>query len=213
MDDDSYARKMIRTILTAQGLEVVGEADDGDQVLPAIAEHRPDVVLIDLQMRRIGGVEAIRQVAALANGPRCVALTGFGTEDAIVQALGAGAAGFLSKDDGPETLAGHLRAVATGGGALGPDAAAAIIRRLTSSNAPNDRRADALAKLTVLTDKERTVAGCLVGGMTNGQIAPRLHMSENTVKAHITRALTKLDLSSRTELGILADRAGLTAPG
>lgn len=208
MDDDAYTRTMIRTILAAHGLDVVGEADDGDQVLAAVAEHRPDVVLIDLQMRRVGGVEAIRRVAALPNPPRCVALTGYGSEDAVVQALDAGAAGFLSKDDAPDALAGHVRAVADGRGALGPDAAAAVIRRMTTpGGVPVDRAADAQARIATLTDRERAVAH-LVAGLTNRQIATRLHLSENTVKAHVAHALTTLGLSTRAELAVLAALAG-----
>ncbi|MBD7949738.1 response regulator transcription factor [Oerskovia rustica] len=204
VDDDAYTRTMIRTILIAHGLNVVGEADDGDQVLAAVAEHRPDVVLIDLQMRRVGGVEAIRRVAALPNPPRCVALTGYGSEDAVSQALDAGAAGFLSKDDAPDTLAGHVRAVADGGGALCPNAAATVIRRMTTpGGVPVDRAADARARIAALTDRERAVAH-LVAGMTNRQIATRLHLSENTVKAHVAHALTTLGLSTRAEIAVLA---------
>lgn len=209
VDDDSYARTMIRSILAAQGIEVVGEAADGDEVPAAVAEHRPDIVLVDLQMRRVDGVEAIRRNAALPGAPRFVALTGYGNEDAVVQALQAGAAGFLSKDDDPGTLVTHLRAVADGGGALGPDAAALVIQRMTTPEGQN-RAAAARTQLQVLTDREREVAA-LVAGYTNQQIGTRLGMSDNTVKAHVTRALTKLGMNNRAELAVLADRAGLTA--
>jgi DNA-binding NarL/FixJ family response regulator len=210
VDDDSFARTMIRTILTAQEIEVVGEAGDGDEVPTAIAEHRPDIVLVDLQMRRVDGVEAIRRNAARPGAPRFVALTGYGNEDAVVRALQAGAAGFLSKDDDPGTLASHLRAVADGGGALGPEAAALVIQRMTTTPGSQDRAAVARARLDALTDRERAVAA-LVAGYTNQQIATRLGMSGNTVKAHVTRALTKLGMASRAELAVLADRAGLTS--
>src|SRR5690606_8002301 len=145
VDDDSFARTMICSILTAQQIEVVGEASDGDEVPAAVAEHRPDIVLVDLQMRRVDGVEAIRRNAALPGAPRFVALTGYGTEDAVLRAIQAGAAGFLSKDDDPATLAGHLRAVAEGGGALGPDAAALVIQRMTTAPETHDRVAEARA--------------------------------------------------------------------
>lgn len=211
VDDDPLVRELVRTVLTSQGLDVVGEADDGDQVLPAIAEHRPDVVLIDLEMRRVGGIEAIRQVAALRDGPRCVALTNFGDDDAVTGALAAGAAGFLAKDDGPTTLAAHLQAVAAGGGALGPGAAASVIRRLRSpdSQAPN-HRSEARARLSVLTEKERAVAR-LVAGLTNAQIATRLLMSENTVKSHVGSILAKLCVGTRAEVAVMVDRAGIDA--
>jgi len=209
VDDDSFARTMICSILTAQQIEVVGEASDGDEVPAAVAEHRPDIVLVDLQMRRVDGVEAIRRNAALPGAPRFVALTGYGTEDAVLRAIQAGAAGFLSKDDDPATLAGHLRAVAEGGGALGPDAAALVIQRMTTAPETHDRVAEARARLEELTERERTVAAH-VAAWTNQQIGTRLGMSENTVKAHVTRSLTKLGLTSRAELAVLADRAGLT---
>ncbi|MCP2264392.1 two component transcriptional regulator, LuxR family [Promicromonospora thailandica] len=209
VDDDSFARTMIRTILAAQGIDVVGEAADGDEVPAAVAEHRPDIVLVDLQMRRVDGVEAIRRNASLPGAPRFVALTGYGNEDAVVQALRAGAAGFLSKDDDPSTLATHLRAVADGGGALGPDAAALVIQRMTTPEG-QDRAAAARTQLQLLTEREREVAA-LVAGYTNQQIGTRLGMSDNTVKAHVTRALTKLGMNNRAELAVLADRAGLTA--
>jgi DNA-binding NarL/FixJ family response regulator len=213
VDNESLVRNLIRTILTARGLEVVGEADDGDQVLPAIAEHRPDVVLMDLGMERVGGVEAIRQVKALPDAPPCIALTSFGSEEMIGRALEAGAAGFLSKDDDPETWAVHVQAVVEGGGAFGASAARTLIQQIVSPDGgAADKTAEAQAALSVLTDKERAVVA-LVGSLTNGQIAPRLGMSPHTVKSHIGHAFDKLGLRTRAELAVLADRAGLSDQG
>src|SRR5690606_19615032 len=116
-----------------------------------------------------------------------------------------------SKDDDPEALASHVRAVADGGGALGADAAAAVIRRIGTRGPSEDRATAARARLARLTATEREVAA-LVSELTNAQIADRLHMAPDTVKAHVSRALTKLDITNRGQLGILADRAGIPAP-
>lgn len=212
VDDDAFARSMIRSILTAQGIDVVGEADDGDQVIDAIARHRPDVVLVDLQMRRVDGVEAIRRNASRPGAPRFVALTGFGTEDAVVQALEAGAVGFLSKDDDPTALANHVRAVADGGGALGPGAATTVIQRMSGAAKVPDRTAEARARMAKLSEREREVA-VLIAGRTNRLIARQLNISENTVKAHITGIMTKLDLESRDQIAVMVDRADVDEPG
>jgi DNA-binding NarL/FixJ family response regulator len=209
VDDDAFVRLAVRTILTSHGLEVVGEADDGDKVLAAVAEHHPDVVLIDLEMPRVSGFEAIARVQALPDCPPCVVLTTYGSEESVARAIGAGAVGFLSKNDEPTTWAGHLRAVEVGGGALGPKAAAAVIRRVTSPDGvPPERAADARRRLDLLTEKERAAASA-VAGRTNSQIGKLLFMSENTVKAHLGRALTKLELSDRSQLAVLAALAGL----
>jgi DNA-binding NarL/FixJ family response regulator len=209
VDDDALARSMIRTILTGQGIEVVAEADDGDQVPDAVARHRPDVVLVDLQMHRVDGVEAIRRNASRPGAPRFVALTGFGTEDAIVQALEAGAVGFLFKDDDPAVLANHVRAVADGGSALGSGAATAVIQRISGAPKVPDRAAEARARMAKLSEREQEVA-FLIAGRTNRVIARHLNISENTVKAHITGIMTKLDLESRDQIAVIVDRADLT---
>lgn len=209
VDDDALARSMIRTILTGQGIEVVAEADDGDQVPDAVARYRPDVVLVDLQMHRVDGVEAIRRNASRPGAPRFVALTGFGTEDAIVQALEAGAVGFLSKDDDPTVLANHVRAVASGGGALGPGAATTVIQRISGTQKVPDRAAVARARMAKLSEREREVA-LLIAGRTNRLIARHLNISEHTVKAHITGIMTKLDLESRDQIAVIVDRANIT---
>lgn len=210
VDDDRLTRDMIRNILDSQGIDVVGDVSDGDQVPDAVARHRPDIVLIDLQMHRMSGVDAIRHHAARPGAPRYVALTGFGTEDAVADALDAGAAGFLSKDDDPAFLANHLRAVARGGAALGHDAAAVVIRRLNDGALARRKASTAQARLAELTDREQAVAA-LVAGRTNQQIARRLGMSENTVKAHLARARDKLNLADRAELAALVQRAAAGA--
>lgn len=211
VDDDAFTRANLRTILAAKGLTVVAEAEDGDQVPAAIAEHRPDVVLIDLRMRRVGGVQAIRQAAGQPDAPHFIALTAIDTEDVLDEAIKAGAAGFAYKDDAPEDLAGHIRAVAAGDGALSASAAAIMIRRTKAGTGRSvDRVTEARERLALLTDKEREVAALVE--LTNVEIAPRLHMAPDTVKAHVSSALSKLGLRNRQQLAVLADRAGLGTP-
>ncbi|MBE1877567.1 response regulator [Myceligenerans pegani] len=212
VDDDAFARTMIHSILTAKGIDVVGEADDGDQVPHAIARHRPDVVLIDLQMRRVDGVEAIRRNASCPGAPRFVALTGFGSRDAVVKALEAGAVGFLGKDDDPDALAGHVRAVADGAAALGPSAATTVIQRISGAPGVSDRKAEALAQMAQLTEREREVAA-LVAGRTNRLIARYMNLSENTVKVHLSSIMTKLGLESRDQIAVIVDRAEAASDG
>lgn len=205
-------RSLIRRLLTAAGLDVVGEADDGDQVLHAVAEYRPDVVLVDLLMHRVNGVEAIRQVATLPDPPYCVALTSLSTEDAVVQAIEAGAAGFLSKNEDQENLAAHVRSVAVGNGVLGTEATTAVLQRMRER--AEDRAGGGVAartKIAVLTERERDIAAFLVEGLGNTQIAKRLYLSEETIKVHLAQARAKLGLRNRTQLAVLAALAGLEA--
>ncbi|WP_344104957.1 response regulator transcription factor [Myceligenerans crystallogenes] len=206
VDDDSFARSAIRTILTAQGIDVVAEAEDGDEVPDAVIRHRPDVVLIDLQMRRVNGVEAIRRNASRPGAPRFVALTGFGTDDAVVQALQAGAAGFLSKDDDPDDLAARVYAVANGRYALGADAMDTVVQQYTNVSRVPDKTTKAREQLARLTDREREVAA-FVHGRTNGQIARQLGISDNTVKVHLSSIMTKLGLQGRDQIALIVDRA------
>ncbi|GAB3165157.1 response regulator transcription factor [Myceligenerans halotolerans] len=208
VDDDALARSAISSVLTSKGLDVVGEADDGDQVPDAIARHRPDVVLIDLHMRRVSGVEAIRRNASTPNAPHFVALTSYGSDEEVNAAIDAGAAGFLYKDAGPDGIVGPIRDVVEHGSAFGGAAAAVLLRRATASLA-DQYTAQARDQLALLTEKEREVAVELVGSGTNREIGQRLYISENTVKRHLTSALRKLGLSDRTQLAVLADRAGV----
>ncbi|MBE1875478.1 response regulator [Myceligenerans pegani] len=208
MDDDALARSAISSVLTSKGLDVVGEADDGDQVSDAIARHRPDVVLIDLRMRRVSGIEAIRQNTTAPNAPHFVALTSFGSDEEVNAAIDAGAAGFLYKDAGPDGIVGPIRDVVEHGGAFGGAAAAVLLRRATASQS-DQYTARAREQLALLTEKEREVAAELIRSGTNQEIGRRLYISENTVKRHITSALRKLGLSDRTQLAVVADRAGI----
>jgi DNA-binding NarL/FixJ family response regulator len=212
VDDDALVRQYIRENLTDQGFDVVCEAEDGDQVLPAIVRHRPDLVLMDLGMRRMDGVEAIRRVRALSEGPPCVALTTF--EDAVIikRALEAGAAGYLVKNDAPAAWVNLLRDVLDGGGAFSKTASKRIADEYASlGNSEPDSAATAQATLERLTEAERAVVAH-IAGRTNAEIGACLFISEHTVKSHVSRALSKLGYQRRTQLVALAEQAGINVP-
>ncbi|PUB21475.1 LuxR family two component transcriptional regulator [Promicromonospora sp. AC04] len=209
VDDDPFARSLLATILTRQGIDVVGQVSDGDEVAEAVDLHHPDVVLMDLVMRRVGGIEAISALQRRANPPRIVALTSFAQDEAVHDALRAGAVGFLVKDENPEKIADAVRDAAAGHGALDGAAARIVVDRIVADGR-DTRRADAVRRLAALTDRERDVAAW-AGELTNDQIAARVHLSASTVKQHLSSALAKLGLNTRAELAVLVDRAGLTA--
>ncbi|TWH31999.1 LuxR family two component transcriptional regulator [Isoptericola variabilis J7] len=212
VDDDPMVRRLLTAVLRGQGIDVVGEATDGDEVPAAVDAHRPDVVLMDLHMRRVGGLDAIRALRRRTDPPAVIALTSFGSDDTVVAALDAGAQGFLGKDDDPDRIANHVRQVAAGAGALDHGAAGAVIRHLEGGRRLDGRRAEALARLEQLTDREREVASYLPHGLSNPEIARLTFLADSTVKVHLSRAMNKLGLTSREQLAVLVDRAGATAP-
>jgi DNA-binding NarL/FixJ family response regulator len=205
VDDDTMVRQFLRQILTARGLEVVAEASDGDEVVTAVQAHRPDVVLMDLRMARVDGIRATTAVAALPSAPGVVAMTSFDTESTILDAVHAGAAGFLAKDAGPDELVGAVVAVAAGDGALSPRAARVVMEQVAA--APTARgRQDARSALAELTDRERQIADGVAAGLTNAEIAAQLFLGEATVKTHLSKACQKLGVN-RVQLALLVDRA------
>ncbi|MFI2105333.1 response regulator [Isoptericola sp. NPDC019693] len=206
VDDDAMVRGFLRTILTKSGLDVVAEAADGDEVVTAVQAHHPDVVLMDLRMGRMDGIRATAAVVALPSAPGVIAMTSFDTESAILDAVHAGAAGFLAKDSGPDELVAAVRSVAAGEGALSPRAARVVMEQVGSRPAARGQR-EARELLAQLTEREMEIAGAVAEGLTNAQIAERLFLGEATVKTHLARATTRLGVN-RVQLALLVDRAG-----
>ncbi|GLW65023.1 DNA-binding response regulator [Actinomadura rubrobrunea] len=203
-DDQAAVRAGLVLILrAARGIEVVGEAADGEQAVALTRELRPDVVLMDVRMPRLDGVSAAREISGVAD---VLVLTTFDLDEYVFGALRAGAAGFLLKDVDADRLVDAVRTVAAGEGVIAPR----VTRRLIDAFAA--RRPDPSARLgpkapAALTPRERQVLACLGEGLTNAQIAERLAMAETTAKTHVSRILNKLGLRSRVQAAILAQEA------
>lgn len=208
VDDDPMVRQLVKQILRPDDIDVVSEAADGDEVVTQVQAHHPDVVLMDLAMRRVDGVTATQAVGRLPNAPGVIAMTSFDTESAILAAVRAGAAGFLAKDSSPEEFVAAVRAVAAGAGALSPRAAKVVMAQVSAD--PGARaRDDARAALRGLTERELEVAQAVGSGMSNAEIAQQVYLSEATVKTHLGRAMAKTGTATRVQLAVVVDRAGL----
>jgi DNA-binding NarL/FixJ family response regulator len=207
VDDDTLVRAALTMMLDgANGISVVGEAADGDQVAAAVDAHAPDVVLMDLRMPRTDGITATRRLRARSRAPEVIVLTTFDADENVLGALRAGASGFLLKDAPPALITDAIRRVAAGDPILSP----AITRRLMNlAVAEAGTRERARAVLADLTSREHEVVIGIASGQTNAEIAARLFMSVATVKAHITHILTKLGLGNRTQIALLAHDADL----
>jgi DNA-binding NarL/FixJ family response regulator len=208
VDDQELVRAGFRLILDAEpDIEVVGEAGDGNAALDVVARHRPDVVLMDIQMPVLDGIEATKRLAEDAG--RVVILTTFERDDYIVDAIRAGASGFLLKNAPPEDLVAAVRIVAGGDALLSPSVTRRVLSRLTDGS-PD---AGAAARLGELTERETEVLGLVAGGLSNAEIAGRLYLGEATVKTHVSRVLTKLGLRDRVQAVVFAYESGLARPG
>ncbi|QDP81263.1 response regulator transcription factor [Nocardia otitidiscaviarum] len=208
LDDEELVRSGIAMILEAGGgIEVVAQGEDGRDIVELVHRHRPDVVVTDIRMPRVDGLEVTRRVRALSDPPAVVVLTTFGLDEYVHAALEAGAAGFLLKDTPPRELARGIEVVAQGDAVLAP----AVTKRMleTFSRGTGSQRREALTRLDLLTDREREVALAVATGAGNAEIARTLHMSESTVKVHLSRVIAKLDMENRTQVAILVHRAGL----
>ncbi|MFF7993116.1 response regulator [Kitasatospora xanthocidica] len=207
-EDQAAVRAALVMILRAEpGFEVVGQAADGEEAIRLALELRPDVVLMDVQMPRLDGVSATREVVA-AGAAQVLVLTTFDLDEYVYGALRAGAAGFLLKDLEADTLVEGIRTVARGDGMLAPS----VTRRLIGSFARPGRPVGPEAREAVagLTVREREVLACVGAGLSNGEIAARLEMAEATTKTHVSRILAKLRMRSRVQAAILAQDLGLT---
>jgi DNA-binding NarL/FixJ family response regulator len=209
VDDEELVRFGLRTVLEAAGdFEVVGEAGNGADGVAAARELRPDVVLIDIRMPVMDGLTATQRILALPDPPQVAVLTTFHLDEYVYAALAAGAAGFLLKDTPPREIAAAVRAVADGTATLSPAVTATLIDSYVERKAA-PRRAAALERVARLSDREREVLRLLGTGQPNAELARRLFVSEATVKTYVSRLLTKLDLTNRTQAAILAHEAGL----
>jgi DNA-binding NarL/FixJ family response regulator len=211
VDDQALLRTGFRMILSAQpDLEVVGEAVDGADAVRQVPLLRPDVVLMDVRMPIMDGVAATAAIAADGGSARVLVLTTFDVDEYAFAALRAGASGFLLKDVPPAELAAAIRAVAAGDAVVSPRITRQLLDRV-SLHTPGvgDEDGDRTAVLAVLTEREREVFGEIARGLSNAEIAARLHLSEATVKTHITRVLAKLQLRDRVHVVIFAYEHGL----
>jgi DNA-binding NarL/FixJ family response regulator len=210
-DDQALVRTGFRMILTADGIEVVGEAANGEQAVDAVRRTQPDVVLMDIRMPELDGLEATRRIlAGGAAGPRVIMLTTFDLDRYVYAALSAGASGFLLKDVSPEHLVAAVRLVRSGDALLAPT----ITRRLIERFASRDGQASTLHRdLAALTPRELEVLQLLARGMSNAELAAGLQLSEATVKTHVARILAKLYLRDRAQAVVVAYETGLVTPG
>ena len=209
VDDDALVRAGLRAILTtAADLEVVGEAGDGTDAVDAVLTHRPDVVLMDVRMPHLDGLAATAAVRALPCPPQVIVLTTFDLDAHVFGALRAGASGFLLKDTPPREIVAAVRVVAAGDAMLSPAVTRRVITNFAGSEA-DDRAERARARLEALTPRERDVLIAVGRGSSNAEIGRQLFLSEATVKAHVSRLLTKLDASNRVQVAIVAHDARL----
>ncbi|KQX62090.1 response regulator transcription factor [Angustibacter sp. Root456] len=209
VDDEALVRAGLRMILSAaDDLEVVAEAEDGADAIDAVRAHRPDVVLMDIRMPRLDGLRATQQVLELDPAPRVVVLTTFDLDDYVFRALEAGASGFLLKDTPPRDLVRAVQVVAAGEAMLSPTVTRRLIGHFSDSGS-SSRQRTALDRLGALTAREREVLVAVARGLSNAEVGRELFMSEATVKAHVSRLLTKLDATNRVQVAIVAHDAGL----
>ncbi|MFF3652326.1 response regulator [Streptomyces sp. NPDC002181] len=208
-DDQEMVRTGFRMILESQpDIEVVADAPDGEAALAAVAAHRPDVLLLDIRMPKLDGLEVTRRLAD-RDGPRIVIVTTFDLDEYVHAALHGGASGFLLKDASPAMLVEAVRAAAVGDSLVSP----AITVRLLREMAPRASAAQAARRpAEPLTEREQDVVRCVARGRTNAEIAGELFVSLSTVKTHLANVQTKLDARNRVEIAAWAWESGLVAP-
>lgn len=212
VDDHALVRAGFRMILSAEdGLCVVGEAEDGAEAIQLARSLRPDVVLMDIQMPRLDGVEATRRIVAdPATESSVVILTTFERDDYVFEALRAGASGFLLKNAPPEELLHAVRVVADGNAILSPSVTRRVIEQYAATAPASQSVKDELARLT---DRERDVLCALAAGQSNAEAAASLYVGEGTIKTHVSHILTKLGLRDRMQAVVFAYESGLITPG
>jgi DNA-binding NarL/FixJ family response regulator len=212
VDDQALVRAGFKMILDAEPeVDVVGEASDGAQGIDAARELDPDVVLMDIRMPELDGLEATRRLTASGERPRVLILTTFDLDEYVYEALRAGASGFLLKDTPPEQLVQAIRVVAAGEALLAPSITRRLIEEFVDHGGPATVQPP--AALQELTARELEVLKLLARGLSNAEIAKELFVSETTVKTHVARVLMKLNLRDRVQAVVLAYESGIVQPG
>ena len=208
VDDDALVRSGLRMMLAgAEGIEVVGEADDGRGALGAVDRHRPDVVLMDIRMPQVDGIAATRLLRSQPDPPAVLVLTTFDADELVLRALRAGAAGFVLKDTPPPEIVRAIEAVHAGDSMLSPGVTRQLITLVAGDADADVRRDRARERLAALSAREHEVALAVGEGRANAEIAAELHMSVATVKAHVSRLLAKLDVDNRVQIALLVQDA------
>ncbi len=208
VDDDPLVRSGLKLMLSgAEQIEVVGEVDDGRGVLPAVDKHHPDVVLMDIRMPELDGIAATDLLRAQPQAPQVLVLTTFDADELVVRALRAGAAGFLLKDTPPAEIVRAIELVHAGDGTLSPPVARRLIALVAGDPDAGARHEKARARFDSLSAREREVALAVGRGLSNAEIAAELYMSVATVKAHVSRLLTKLGVDNRVQIALLVQEA------
>lgn len=211
VDDEAMVRVGLRMVLSAEpDVEVVGEAADGAVAETMAAQLRPDVVLMDMRMPHVDGVEGSRRVLEASPSSHVVALTTFGEDEYVEAALRAGVSGFLLKVSPPEQLIAAVRTVAAGGGLLDPAVTLRVIESFAAAPTPRTTRS---RDLDLLTGRERDVLGLVARGLSNAEVAAELYLGEATVKTHVSSILAKLSLRDRVQAVVAAYETGLVRPG
>jgi DNA-binding NarL/FixJ family response regulator len=210
-DDQGMVRSGFTTLLNSEpDIEVIGEAVNGQEAITRAIQLRPDVILMDVRMPVLDGLQATRQITAMDGAPRVLVLTTFDLDDYVYQALRWGASGFLLKDASARELAEAVRVVAAGDALLSPSVTRRLIAEFARMGAP---RGPSRKTLKDLTERETEVLALVAQGLSNAEIAGRLVVAEQTVKTHVSRVLMKLGLRDRTQAVVLAYETGLVQPG
>ncbi|MYR45001.1 response regulator transcription factor [Streptomyces sp. SID5910] len=213
-DDEAMVRAGVRAILASGGeSEVVAEAGDGREAVELARAHRPDVALLDIRMPRLDGLAAAEEIVGTVPGTAVAMLTTFSEQAYVARALSAGATGFLLKSGDPYELMAGVRAVADGAAFLSPKVARYVIEDLGRGGGRLAREDHARARVARLSPREREVLGLVGAGLSNPEIAARLHLVEGTVKAYVSAVLDRLDVRNRVQAAIVAYEAGLVGPG
>jgi DNA-binding NarL/FixJ family response regulator len=209
VDDDPHVRAALALMLGGQSeIEVVGQAGDGEAGVALSREVAPDVVLMDIRTPGLNGLEATRSLNGGAPSPKVIVLTTFDADDHVIDALAAGADGFLKKDTAPEQIAAAIHTVAEGEAMLSPAVTRSVISRVRHAGFSARTRA-AVDRLALLTEREKEVAVSVGKGMTNADIAGELFLSVPTVKAHVSRVFDKLEVTNRVQIAMVVHDAGL----